>query len=742
MTRIRPFAVAVLLAASTYGVVRGAMPAQSGTWASAGTISDSRAGAAAVPLADGRTLIAGGRIADGTATDTVVIFDPIAKSFTPAGHLIAARVEHTATLLADGRILVTGGTTGSQVSADVELFDPASGTSTLVSLMEQPRTDHAAARLPDGTVLIVGGSTPDGVVLRSAEVFNPASGTIALLSSSLQRRRAGATATTLIDGRVLVAGGNDGSEDLSSAEEYHPASQSFALVPTQLSVPRRGHTAVLLPHNNGVLVAGGTAAGQAVSTSDLFLPAIFPDPFSLGVGEFVATGSMAASRARAVGGPAGEGYAFAAGGGPGDGETYRFATIKTDKDDYAPGERAVITGSGWQPGEEVTLLFQEDPAVHEDYVLAVVADSTGNIVWDQWAPEEHDLNVRFYMTASDSRSRAQTTFTDAVNNATINIRQFVSGPPVVCGAAQSTFTQGNTVCANVEVTFNGNSPFRVQWYAPGTVISTSTPVRDIGFPSQASSPATVTDSFATTSATPTGLWTVVVCTGSQAGPCPPGNQRGPATFTLNAAANTPPAINSDNPTVTVNEGQTASNTGTWSDANADDTVTLSASLGTVIKADTGTWSWSFVTTDGPVNSQIVTITANDGKGGVISTTFQLTVNNVAPTAAFAATSPINEGSNSTLSLISPSDPSSVDATAGFKYALACDGLDTSLATTYAAAVDASTDLVPIPRQRQLYGQGPDLRQGQRVYDLSGHGCCEQRRADRSFHGDQSNQRRR
>ena len=91
---------------------------------------------------------------------------------------------------------------------------------------------------------------------------------------------------------------------------------------------------------------------------------------------------------------------------------YRFATIKTDKDDYAPGALAVITGSGWQPGEEVTLLFQEDPAVHDDYVLKVNADTAGNIYWDQWAPELHDLYVRFYLTASGAQSRAQTTFTD------------------------------------------------------------------------------------------------------------------------------------------------------------------------------------------------------------------------------------------------------------------------------------------------------------------------------------------
>ena len=46
----------------------------------------------------------------------------------------------------------------------------------------------------------------------------------------------------------------------------------------------------------------------------------------------------------------------------------------------------VITGTGWQPDEEVRLLFQEDPAVHDDYVLTVTADGAGNIYRDQWAP--------------------------------------------------------------------------------------------------------------------------------------------------------------------------------------------------------------------------------------------------------------------------------------------------------------------------------------------------------------------
>jgi hypothetical protein len=112
-----------------------------------------------------------------------------------------------------------------------------------------------------------------------------------------------------------------------------------------------------------------------------------------------------------------EGFAFAAGGAA-DAEVYRFATIKTDTDDYAPGQLAEISGSGWQPGEKVTLVFQEDPAVHDDYVLKVTADSSGNLYWNQWAPESHDLGVRFYLTATGSTSRAQVTFTDATATTT------------------------------------------------------------------------------------------------------------------------------------------------------------------------------------------------------------------------------------------------------------------------------------------------------------------------------------
>jgi hypothetical protein len=139
--------------------------------------------------------------------------------------------------------------------------------------------------------------------------------------------------------------------------------------------------------------------------------------------------------------------------------------------------------------------------------------------------------------------------------------------------------------------------------------------------------------------------------------------------------NVAPTVAADDATVTVNEGQTAANTGIWGDANPTDTVTLSASVGTVVKSGAnvaGTWSWTYPTTDGPEQTQTVTITANDGTTST-NTTFQLDVKNVAPFATFNAPASVDEASNIGLSLTDPSDPSTADTAAGFEYRFSCDG---------------------------------------------------------------------
>ncbi len=161
-------------------------------------------------------------------------------------------------------------------------------------------------------------------------------------------------------------------------------------------------------------------------------------------------------------------------------------------------------------------------------------------------------------------------------------------------------------------------------------------------------------------------------------------------FESGAIANEPPVEAPDQATVIVNEGQTASNTGTVTDANGD-TVSLSASVGSVVNNGDGTWSWSFSTSDGPSQTQTVTIGGDDGHGGTSSTTFSLVVNNVAPTATFVTpVGSINNGSTFSLSLTSPSDPSSADTTAGFTYAFDCGSGYGSFSSSSSTTCTATT----------------------------------------------------
>ena len=304
-------ALLAVIAVGSGLVLSGQVPQAVGSWASTGAVADSRDGSASATLVDGRTLIAGGYAA-GVATPSVVIYNPLDNTFIAVGQMTGARVSHTATSLKDGRVLIAGGEIAGVATADLEIFDPATGSSTMVGTMSSARVGHGAARLADGTVLLVGGS--DGAVaLASAEVFDPATGATTVVGA-LAVPRSGASATPLIDGRVLVAGGSDGVTDLASAEIYHPFASIFDAIPTSLSIARSGHSAILLPHNGGVLIAGGKSAGAPVQTADLFLPAQFPDPYSYGMGQFAATGSMTVARAQAASGPGSRRFCVCRGG--------------------------------------------------------------------------------------------------------------------------------------------------------------------------------------------------------------------------------------------------------------------------------------------------------------------------------------------------------------------------------------------------------------------------------------------
>ncbi len=115
-----------------------------------------------------------------------------------------------------------------------------------------------------------------------------------------------------------------------------------------------------------------------------------------------------------------------------------------------------------------------------------------------------------------------------------------------------------------------------------------------------------------------------------------------------------PTITTASSAVAVLEGDTAHNSGTFNDVDSSDIVSLSASIGEVTDVGGGAWSWAWDTSDGPDDSQTVTIAASDGTMES-SVSFTLSVVNVAPTPTVSAALTTEEGSPYTLNL-SSSDP--------------------------------------------------------------------------------------
>ena len=336
-------------------------------------------------------------------------------------------------------MLIAGGSTASGPSFDIEIHDPSSGTSVHAGNMTLPRVDHAAATLKDGRVLIVGGS--DGVSpLSVVEMFDPATGQSVGIAAAMSAARMKATATTMLDGHVLVVGGSDGTNDLSSAEIFDPADGSF-FATGGLQTGRSGHSAVLLPNNNQVLIAGGMSAAAAVASAELY--ADWRNGFS------TTPSPMSAPRAGAIaGGLQPYDVAFVGGGGSTTSEYYGYATVKTDKDDYQPGEIVTITGSGWQPGETVTLKVSEDADTHFDWNLIALADAQGNFVNQDFYPRQdaqfQHIGMRFYVMATGAASQALTTFTDGA----LKIKSATwpgSASPRTFGVTVQPFT-GSTNC--------------------------------------------------------------------------------------------------------------------------------------------------------------------------------------------------------------------------------------------------------------------------------------------------------
>jgi LPXTG-motif cell wall-anchored protein len=89
-------------------------------------------------------------------------------------------------------------------------------------------------------------------------------------------------------------------------------------------------------------------------------------------------------------------------------------TITSDLADYPPGGTVTLTGTGWQPGEVVTIVVNDTGGLTWNLEQDVVADSDGGITLTFNLPDRYvpDYDVTATGTVSGV---ARTTFTDAAN---------------------------------------------------------------------------------------------------------------------------------------------------------------------------------------------------------------------------------------------------------------------------------------------------------------------------------------
>src|SRR5919198_5006508 len=330
-------------------------------------------------------------------------------------------------------------------------------------------------------------------------------------------------------------------------------------------------------------------------------------------------------------------------------------SISSDKDDYNPGNTVTLTGHNWADAESVHVVVNDDAGQTWSYSTDATADAQGDFTVQFQPPMTFIASYAVTATGATSGT-ATTSFTDGnltlhlatgqgVTTMTVPYQSFgknneddttCSGTGTTPGASPKTVTAGGTVSIGIQ-SFESIKLGAVTSAPAGFVFDRWT------------TGTSTTDSGNTVSGSPT--------------PCIGGVSSGTNgnvtdLYAHFKPANHDPVIARNNASVSVNEGAAAANTGTWSDADAGDNVTLSASIGTVTKSGTnasGTWNWSYTPADGPA-SPTVTITADDGKGGTASTSFSLTVNNVAPAVTPAANQTATEGTSKSFNVGSFSDP--------------------------------------------------------------------------------------
>ncbi len=414
-----------------------------------GSLTQSRTRHSATAISGGRVLIIGG-IHDGLAVDSTEVFDAATGAFQYGAHLDQPRAGHTATLLPNGQVVVIGG----DERGSIEIFNGREFQA-IGARLSAPRSEHSALLLADGRILIAGGSSAEGKQLRSAEIFDPEAGEVSSVRN-MGAARVHPDLRLMTDGKVQVIGG----DDEASMEMFNTEGGYFTARVRLLKVGAPLSQLLSTPARNVAVRAGGSrlhAASQSIGS-----------PETVADAGYTMTELPKAHLALMIGGAPKN----AAAGKTVVGFATSAATVTTDKTDYSPGTNVVMSGTGWTPGETVTLTLLEDPNIDTHGPFSSVADDAGNFTNKQFTVDAGDAGISFLLTAtgSVSKSVATTTFTDA-----IPLEQFANGA-VGCTTACTTGWQNGNLNANSAHYLEGNSvPYRAQMDAltPGQPYSIS-----------------------------------------------------------------------------------------------------------------------------------------------------------------------------------------------------------------------------------------------------------------------------
>lgn len=183
-------------------------------------------------------------------------------------------------------------------------------------------------------------------------------------------------------------------------------------------------------------------------------------------------------------------------------------TVTSDKDDYLPGEVAIITGKGWTLDSLVDIHLEEEPAYdhHHDYHdTKVNADGTWEI---RYQIEERHLGVKFTVVVNGMQSgaKAYAYFTDGNYTTSISNRNVCLNTPslgfrLTINAPLASFRSVSIpIPTGVSVTNITNTNSNDEWIAEHT--STSIQFRQRNSNSQLRSTITIVFNLTATTATP------------------------------------------------------------------------------------------------------------------------------------------------------------------------------------------------------------------------------------------------